>query len=117
MREAFRVARKRVIIMVPNAMAIGYRLGKWYMEHNGTWEWGGEVPSYSLRSHFASAGAASFREFSMGGRHSVDFLAPLPGGGRAINVLTKALRLTRHGRPSRLRQGYLLVGIGEKSAA
>ena len=28
MAEAFRVARKRVIIMVPNARAIGYRLGK-----------------------------------------------------------------------------------------
>src|SRR5687768_16230003 len=39
MAEAFRVARKRVIIMVPNARAIGYRVGKWYMEKTVTWEW------------------------------------------------------------------------------
>ena len=117
MAEAFRVARKRVIIMVPNARAIAYRLGKWYMERSGTWEWGGEVPSHTLKPHFKRAGAASIREFSVGSQHSVDFLAPLPGGARAISLLTRALRLTRHHRPSHFRQGYLLVTIGEKPSA
>ena len=117
MAEAFRVARKRVIIMVPNARAIAYRIGKWYMERTGTWEWGGEVPSHTLKHHFQRAGAASIREFSVGGQHSVDFLAPLPGGARAINLLTRSLRLTRHHRPSHFRQGYLLVTIGEKPSA
>jgi SAM-dependent methyltransferase len=112
--EAFRVARKRVIIMVPNAEAIAYRLGKWYMERAGTWEWGGEVPSHTLKAHFRHAKAAGIREFSVGGHHSVDFLAPLPGGERMIRLLARVLRLTRHSRPSRLRQGYLLVTIGEK---
>jgi ubiquinone/menaquinone biosynthesis C-methylase UbiE len=116
MREAFRVARRRVIIMVPNASAIGYRLGKWYMERTGTWEWGGEVPSYTARQSFTQAGAVSIREFSVGTKHSVDFLAPLPGGGHMVNVLTRALKLTRHKRPSRFRQGYLLITIGEKRA-
>ena len=84
MDEAFRVARKRVIIMVPNARAIGYRLGKWYMERTGTWEWGGEVPSHTLKTALSSAQApSSIREFSVGGQHSVDFLAPLPGGHAA----------------------------------
>jgi SAM-dependent methyltransferase len=114
MAEAFRVARKRVIIMVPNARAIAYRLGKWYMEHAGTWEWGGEVPSHTLKPHFRRAGASTVREFTVGGQHSVDFLAPLPGGSRAVSLLTRALRLTRHPRPSRLRQGYLLVTVGQK---
>src|SRR5687767_384599 len=68
-REAFRIARKRVIVMVPNAAAIGYRLGKWHMERTGTWDWGGEVPSYSLRRPFARAGARSIRQFSLGGLH------------------------------------------------
>jgi hypothetical protein len=111
------VARRRVIILVPNARAIGYRLGKWYMEMKGTWEWGGEVPSYSLKKQFARAGGASIREFAVGGLHSVDFLAPLPGGSRMINLLTRALKLTRHSRPSRFGQGYLLITIGDKPAA
>lgn len=115
LKEAFRVARKRVIIMVPNARAIGYRLGKWYMERNGTWEWGGEVPSHSLRAEFVRAGAASVREFSVGGQHSVDFLGALPSGSRIVNLLTRALRLTRHHRPARLAQGYLLITVGDKS--
>jgi ubiquinone/menaquinone biosynthesis C-methylase UbiE len=114
LNEAFRVARKRVIIMVPNARAIGYRVGKWYMERTGKWEWGGEVPSYGLKRQVRRAGAASVREFSVGGQHSVDFLAPLPGGGRLVDLLTRALKLTRHHRPSRLGQGYLLITIGEK---
>lgn len=112
--EAFRIARKRVIIMVPNAAAVGYRLGKFYMERTGTWEWGGEVPSYTLRPHFKRAGARSIREFSLGGLHSVEFLSSIPGGSRLVPLLTRALQLTRHGRPTRMRQGYLLVTIGEK---
>ena len=117
MAEAFRVARKRVIIMVPNAWAIAYRLGKWYAERGGTWEWGGEVPSYTLRHHFKRAGAVGIREFSVGGQHAVDFLEPLPGGRRVARLFSRMLRLTRHSRPSRLRQGYLLVTIGEKPSA
>jgi hypothetical protein len=117
MTEAFRVARKRVIIMVPNARALAYRLGKWYMERTGTWEWGGEVPSHTLKNHFTRAGAVPIREFSVGGQHSVDFLAALPRGQGLVRLLTRALRLTRHHRPSLLGQGYLLVTIGEKRSA
>lgn len=117
LKEAFRVARKRVIIMVPNARAIGYRLGKWYLERTNAWEWGGEVPSHSLKAPFRRAGADGIREYALGGLHSVDFLAHLPGGERLVSLLTRALRLTRHARPSRLGQGYLLVTIGEKQQA
>jgi SAM-dependent methyltransferase len=117
MSEAFRIARKRVIIMVPNSLSIAYRLGKWYMERTGTWEWGGEVPSVTLKPHFQRAGGTSIREYSVGGQHSLDFLAPVPGGARVARVLTRLLRLTRHPRPTPLRQGYLLVTIGDKPAA
>ena len=84
------------------------------MEQRGTWEWGGEVPSYTLKPQFKSAGARSIREFSLGGRHSVEFLHALPGGVRLANLLTRTLKLTRHPRPAWLSQGYLLVTIGEK---
>jgi len=112
--EAFRIARKRVIVMVPNAAALGYRIGKWYMERTGKWEWGGEIPSYSLRSHFQRAGATSIREFSVDGLHSVEFLPAIPGGTYLARLLTRGLRLSHHHRPCALRQGYLLVTIGEK---
>jgi SAM-dependent methyltransferase len=117
MKEAFRVARKRVIIMVPNAWSIPYRLGKWYLERRGRWEWGGEVPSYTLKDHFHKAGLVRVREFSVGGQHAVDFLEPLPGGLRVAHRLSRGLKLTRHARPSRWKQGYLLVTIGEKPPA
>jgi hypothetical protein len=84
------------------------------MERRGRWEWGGEVPSSTLAPHFVRAGAQSVREYSLGGAHSVDFLAALPAGNTMVRILSRALRLTRHGRPSRLSQGYLLVSVGEK---
>ena len=80
MAEAFRVARKRVIIMVPNASAIGYRLGKWYMELRGRWEWGGEVPSYSLQSHFARVGASSIRNSPWAADTRSNFSLGCPSG-------------------------------------
>src|SRR5262245_61994064 len=52
LREAFRVARKRVIIMVPNASSVAYRVGKFYMEKRGTWHWGGERPHSTLKPYF-----------------------------------------------------------------
>ena len=72
--EAFRVARKRVIVLVPNAFSVAYRVGKWYMERSGTWTWGGEVPSYSLKSTFEGAGAVRTTELTVAARHSLDFL-------------------------------------------
>jgi len=44
---------------------------------------------------------------------ALDFLAP-PGGERVTRLFSRGLRLTRPPRPSLLRQGYLLVTIGEK---
>jgi len=112
--EAFRVARKRVIVMVPNARSLAYRIGKWHMEKTGAWVWGGEEPSHSLRAPFRKAGASSVREYSVGTKHSLIFLT-MRGGGRVARLLTRVLRLTDHPEPSRLRQGYLLVTIGEQS--
>ncbi len=113
--ESFRIACRRVIMMVPNARSLGYRLGMWYMKRTGKWDWGGEVPSHSLRRHFRNAGCTSIREFSVGGKHAVEFLAPLPGGARIVGALTRALNLTLNHQPTPLQQGYLLVTIGEKT--
>jgi hypothetical protein len=115
MREAFRVARCRVIVLVPNALSLAYRLGKWYMERTGTWRWGGEVPSFTLKPTFCRAGAARVTEFSVCARHSLDFLA-MPLGSAVKRASIRLFDLKADSRPARCRQGYLLVTIGEKQA-
>lgn len=113
--EAFRVARKRVIVLVPNAASIAYRVGKWYMERSGTWTWGGEVPSYSLKAAFAQAGSVRTTELTVAARHSLDFLT-MPLGPQLRRACIKLLRMGHHVGAAWCRQGYLLVTIGDKAS-
>jgi ubiquinone/menaquinone biosynthesis C-methylase UbiE len=113
LREAFRVSAKRVIIMVPNALSVAYRIGKSYMERKAQWGWGGEVPSYSFKRHFRAAGMTQLTEFSVAPYHSLNFLT-MPLGGLIRKVCRRVLRLRDSSKPSLFRQGYLLVTIGDK---
>jgi ubiquinone/menaquinone biosynthesis C-methylase UbiE len=113
LREAFRIARKRVIIMVPNAYSVAYRVGMWYMKQKGQWHWGGEVPSYTLKPLYRQVGCSRITEFSLATRHSFDFLK-IPQGDRIKNLLLRILGQKDSSRPAFLRQGYLLVTIGDK---
>ena len=115
LREAFRVATKDVIIMVPNAWSIAYRVGKFYQEAMGTWNWGGERPLATLKPHFRNAGCNAVKELSVAAKTSLEFLTMR--GGRIIqNALTDLLKLRDDPKPAWLRQGYLLVSTGQKSA-
>ncbi len=113
LKEAFRVARKRVIVMVPNALCVPYRAGMKYLQIKNKWPWGGERPFVSLKSQFASADNGPFREYSVGFRHSLDFLV-FPGGGKIRRALTALMDLKHHSKPAFLRQGYLLIAEGDK---
>jgi ubiquinone/menaquinone biosynthesis C-methylase UbiE len=113
LREAFRVSARRVIIMVPNALSVAYRIGKSYMERNAQWRWGGEVPSYSFKRHFRAAGMTRLTEFSVAPDHSLNFLS-MPLGGPIREICRRLLRMRDSSKPSLFRQGYLLVTIGEK---
>lgn len=112
-QEAFRISRKRVIIMVPNAWSIPYRFGMAYMKMTGQWQWGGEVPSYTLKPHFRDFPNTKVVEFSVGTRHSLDFLT-MPGGRIMKRVYGRLLNVQDHPGPASLRQGYLLITIAEK---
>jgi len=116
LKEMFRISTTRVVVMVPNALSLPYRLGKWYLEKTGNWPWGGEVPSYSLRRLFRSAGSAKTEEFSVAARHSLNFLT-MPFGDRIRKALTPVFTRSGESRPAVLRQGYLLVTIGQKETA
>ncbi len=114
LKEMFRVARKRVIILVPNAYSVCYRLGMWYMKKKGTWHWGGERAFKTLKHCFAVVPGIRVTEFSVGTKHSLDFLDSLPKGQFIHKAIRKLLNLKDHPRPSTLNQGYLLITIGEK---
>ena len=113
LKEAFRVARRRVIIMVPNASSVAYRLGKFYMEQRGTWEWGGERPHSTLKPYFETIGCYDVTEYSVAAKTALEFLT-MRGGSSVRNTLVRLLKLTDHPRPAGLKQGYLLVSIGNK---
>jgi SAM-dependent methyltransferase len=112
--EAFRVARKRVIALVPNAWSVAYRLGKWYMERRGSWNWGGEVPSHSLQRAFDRAGSVHTSELTLSARHSLNFLRAMPFGSRVERGCIRLFGMQHDARPAWCRQGYLLATIGEK---
>ena len=114
LKEIFRVARKRVIILVPNAYSVCYRLGMWYMKKKGTWHWGGERAFKTLKHCFSVVPNIRVKEFSVGTKHSLNFLDTLPKGAFMHRFLAKSLQLKDHARPSSFNQGYILITIGEK---
>lgn len=114
LKEAFRVAKKRVIILVPNAWSIPYRLGMWHMKRTKNWPWGGERPFRTLRHCFSAIPGIKIKEFSVGTKHSLDFLVSLPKGRFLQKLIIKMFSLKDHSRPSFFNQGYLLIAIAEK---
>jgi SAM-dependent methyltransferase len=114
LKETFRVARKRVIILVPNAYSIAYRLGMWYMKKNNNWPWGGERAFKTLKHCFNTIPGIRIKEFSVGTKHSLDFLDSLPQGKLMHKIFRRLFNLKDHPRPSTLNQGYILITIGEK---
>ena len=113
LKEAFRVSRKKVIVIVPNALSLFYRIGRWYSKVTHNWEWGFERPFYSLSSHFKSIESTQFLEYTVGTKQSLEFLTMFKGVVRSI--LFRTLRLKDDSKPSRFRQGFVLISIGEKN--
>jgi ubiquinone/menaquinone biosynthesis C-methylase UbiE len=114
LKEAFRVSRKRVIIMVPNAFSIAYRLGYWYSKKTKQWVWGGERPFYTLKAYFKSIENTRFFEFTVAPKHSLNFLT-MPKSDLFKKMIIRALTLKDDSNPALFRQGYLLISIGEKT--
>ncbi len=114
LKEAFRVSKKRVIIMVPNALSIVYRMGYWYMKKTKKWNWGGERPFITLKPYFKGIENIRKVEFTVAAKHSLNFLT-MPTGESLKRLMMRFLKLKDHSKPAWLRQGYLLITIGEKS--
>lgn len=110
--EIKRITRKRIIILVPNAKSIAYRVGKWYMEQTKEWQWGGERPFATLKPYFKHIEGINITELTVGTKHSLKFLK-IPGGRTLQKGIQKIFQLKDHSRSSRFNQGYILIAIGE----
>ncbi len=113
LEEALRVSKNRIILMVPNALCVPYRVGMWYMQWRRAWRWGGEQPFLTLRPYLRRFANVHVSEFSVAARHSLNFLT-MPMGPLIKKALIRLLKLRNHSSPSLFRQGYLLVTVADQ---
>ena len=100
---------KKIISIIPNAGCISYRVGMDRMIANGTWQYGLELPQYSLREEFQMAGLLVDEEYSIGFEHGLTFLPKWDPIRISLSLLSKSL-----GPKKSLLQGYLLITVGKK---
>jgi len=100
---------KKVVSIIPNAGCIPYRVGMNRMIANNTWQYGLELPQYSLREEFQMAGLLVDEEYSIGFEHGLTFLPKWDPIRILLSLLSKSL-----GQEKSLLQGYLLVTVGKK---
>lgn len=113
LKESARVAKHKVISLVPNALSLAYRLGKWQMERTGTWEFGYEQPTISQISLFQSVGLINVRETSVHAERSGWFLRDLPMAKYLQKTWSTLCRISPKRMDRLARQGYMLVTSGE----
>lgn len=111
--ESLRVARRKVISLIPNSLSLAYRLGKWQMERNGTWEFGYEKPERTQRPLFEAAGLVNIRETTADAARAGWFLKEFG----EENWFQRAWRRLCYMMPEIMegaaKQGYMLVTVGE----
>ena len=100
---------KKMVSIIPNAASLAYRVGKALQENNATWEYGLELPQYSLIEEFNKAGFKIDKEYTIGAEHALNFLPQK-------HYLRKALEKWIRENPCEdiCGQGYLLVTVGIK---
>ena len=111
--ESARVAKRRVISLVPNSLSLPYRLGKWHMEHTDSWEFGYEQPERSQRNIFKAAGLVNIRETTADAPRAGWFLRSMAGGSRMQHMWRRLCRTIPSVMEGRARQGYMLVTVGD----
>lgn len=106
--EAYRVCRKGVMSLVPNANAIFYRIGKFRMEQENRWPYGKETTKFTMKHFFKDVGLKNIIEYSFGIDDSLRFWG---SGKQEIKGFFNSLSLEEL---NKLNQGYLLFTYGEK---
>ena len=101
---------KTMVSMIPNAASIAYRVGKAIMERDHNWQFGLEMPQYTLYDEFYAAGLTNIHEYTIGELHSLNFL---PNDHYLKNALEKMFNDIKILNEDNMGQGYLLVTIGD----
>jgi malonyl-CoA O-methyltransferase len=110
--ESARVAKKRVISLVPNAASLAYRLGKSSQVFGCRRIYGKETPRLTLEHIFSASGLHSIREYTIAPEHSLTLMdTPELAGLR--NELANTFAVLQPEILETLQQGYLLVTIGD----
>lgn len=99
---------KYMISMIPNKASLPYRVGKYIMEENKTWEYGLEIPKHSMIYEFEKAGIIVEREYTIGTEWALRFLPKEHYIKRCFEqLINEGYDLDE------MMQGYLLVTIGK----
>lgn len=114
LRESARVARRVVVALVPNRLSAAYRLGKWYMEKQGTWQFGYERAIHSQRRFFHLAGLENIQETTGCCHRAAWFLTGIPAESRMKRIWLHLCDTWPTLMNTRLRQGYMLITTGYK---
>jgi hypothetical protein len=78
-----------------------------------TMEVGGERPFTTLKPYFNGIGDVRIAEFTVAAKHSLNFLT-MPTSDYIKRLIIRLLKMKDHAKPAVLKQGYLLVVIGER---
>jgi malonyl-CoA O-methyltransferase len=109
LKEFARISNDKVIVIVPNASSLAYRIGKKNLETEGNWKYGCETPIQSLREDFEAADIHLIKEYSVGVRHASQFL---PTKHPLRQCLENWFGNKSENEMKEYNQGYLLIGIG-----
>lgn len=97
----------RMISMIPNSASIPYRVGKEILEKKEKWEYGREIPKFTLSKEFSLAGIEVINEYTIGTEWALKFL-PMR---HYLKKAFKKLQQEGYGLDDMM-QGYLLVTVG-----
>ncbi|MDR6881951.1 methyltransferase domain-containing protein [Bacillus sp. 3255] len=100
-----------VLVFVPNAKCLPYRVGKAFSESNGTWMYGAEEPVMTLKKEFDESGITLLEETDIGFMNSLDFLDFIPDAQpmkKWIGDWFEGLSV----KEKSLFPGYLLLSVG-----
>jgi 2-polyprenyl-3-methyl-5-hydroxy-6-metoxy-1,4-benzoquinol methylase/GT2 family glycosyltransferase len=114
LKEMARVTKPEglVLVLVPNAKCLPYRVGKAFAETNGTWMYGIEEPVMSLQEEFDQCGISLVEETDIGFMNSLDFLDFIPDAHSVKKRIGDWFEGLSSSEKS-LFPGYLLLSVGK----
>lgn len=115
--EMRRVSKDYVIVLVPNAMSVVYRLWKWVLESNNQWPYGVEFPKYSMEKYFKMSGINLIKEIVLTDDQMTEHQMIPILGKRNLNRAQFKRWIGGLGPEDPIRKslGYLLMSIGRIS--